>query len=302
LALDLTAGIPLAIVEAGILSTVLAAALPMRPRVVVPLTCVCVGVLSLTAVYISITLMHDTQALPEPIPAPAPAPAPAPDPAPQTPQPPPSSPQPTITTFPPSQPPALPEFPWPPPQASASYVLPTPLLERHRTIASAVDAVLSALERNGYVEHSLYTAGPRAAGVALVTRLERINEDGTSQSAANRWSTRAERALELNLVAFLRGLFFVDPGRYRLIVFVFSDVPFSQSARQVSEGEARIWLRSGGNILPPEIAAQAFNGHCTALIYEFASDDRGVRRVDSPLTGKQHLEKAGVLALLAKAN
>ena len=79
----------------------------------------------------------------------------------------------------------LPEFPWPPPAASASYVLPDRLLASYHTVGSVVDAILAALERSGYVERSFFRT--EAGGVALVTRLERINDDGTSSAATERW-------------------------------------------------------------------------------------------------------------------
>jgi hypothetical protein len=53
--------------------------------------------------------------------------------------------------------------------------------------------------------------------------------------------------------------------------------------------------------LAPEIAKESFgDGNCTVLVYEFASDGRAVRVVESRLTGKEHLSKAGLLSLLAK--
>ena len=56
----------------------------------------------------------------------------------------------------PKTPPSPPEFPWPPPAASASYVLPKNLFENRRTIGEVVAAIISALERNGYVERSFF--------------------------------------------------------------------------------------------------------------------------------------------------
>jgi hypothetical protein len=55
--------------------------------------------------------------------------------------------------------PTLPEFPWPPPAASASYVLPGRLLESYRTFGDVTEAILAALEQNGYVERSLTICG-----------------------------------------------------------------------------------------------------------------------------------------------
>ncbi|HXG79974.1 MAG TPA: hypothetical protein VNJ31_11650 [Methyloceanibacter sp.] len=192
--------------------------------------------------------------------------------------------------------PALPNFPWPPPKASATYVLPDQLLESYRTLGAAAGAILAALEQSGYVERSFYRTDP--GGIALVTRLERINDDGSP--AAERWPPGAEPDITTRgLLEFLRGLFYVDPGHYRVIVFVFQDLPFSQSQDVVTAETAHAWLTSGANVLPADIAELPFAGaHVTALIYEFASDGSKVQPVASGLTGKQHLEKAGLLAAL----
>jgi len=62
-------------------------------------------------------------------------------------------------------------------------------------------------------------------------------------------------------------------------------------------------LTSGANVLPREIANLPFAGaHVTVLIYEFASDGSKVQVVTSQLTGKQHLEKAGLLTVLDKVH
>ena len=196
----------------------------------------------------------------------------------------------------------LPEFPWPPPAASASYVLPDTLLASYHTVGAVVGEIISALERSGYVERSFFRT--EAGGVALVTRLERINDDGTSSAATERWpGDRQHYESRDSLFQFLKGLFYVDAGHYRVIVFILQDLPFSQSSANITGEEARAWLTTGANVLPPEIAARPFGGsyggHCTALIYEFASDGTKVRVVESRLTGKEHLDKAGLLAALA---
>ena len=198
----------------------------------------------------------------------------------------------------PASTPTLPEFPWPPPRASATYVLPRSLLAGYRTIGDFTDALLSALETNGYVERSFYRT--RQDGVALVTRLERINENGTPMAEATRWPAHEDS--DISLYDLLRGLFYVDPGRYRVIVFVLQIPPFMQSPETVTPDEARDWLSGGANILPPSVAALTIAAaECTALIYEFASDGARVRAVSSGLTGKGHLDKAGLIAALDNA-
>jgi hypothetical protein len=194
----------------------------------------------------------------------------------------------------------MPEFPWPPPEASASYVLPDRLFESYRTVGDVAAAILAALEQNGYVERSFFRTEP--GGVALVTRLERITDDGSPSAEAERWPAGAQRQESTRgLLDFLQGLFFVDPGHYRVIVFVLQDIPFAQSAEAITAEQAHGWLTTGANILPREIANLPFAGaHVTVLIYEFASDGSKVQVVTSQLTGKQHLERAGVLAVLGK--
>jgi hypothetical protein len=105
------------------------------------------------------------------------------------------------------------------------------------------------------------------------------------------------------LAGFLRGLFYVMPGHYRVIVFILQDIPFTQSSTPVSGDDAKAWLREGANMLPRDIANRSFqSGTCTALIYEFESDGAAAKLVESSVTGKQHLEKAGLLAALGNVN
>jgi hypothetical protein len=221
-----------------------------------------------------------------PVPPPPPAPAPA------KPVPPPASGSARETIL---------QFPWPPPQTSATYVLPGSVFERGLTIGQVVTTIITALERKGYVERSFFTTP--ADGVVLVTRLERINDDGSSAADSARWPTVGEAARSsAGFAQFLRGLFYVDPGRYRVIVFVLQDTPFRQSSEQITGRQAREWLRTGANVLPRELMERAYAGDCTVLVYEFASDGTAVRVVESRLTGRQHLEKAGVLVTLGRPN
>jgi len=238
----------------------------------------------------------ETAEVPPPPPAqPTPAPAPVPT-APPTSGPPASGGAPARAE-------TIPQFPWPPPAASATYVLPETVFERGRTTGQVVTTIIAALERKGYVERSFFTTP--ADGVVLVTRLERINEDGSSAADLQRWPAvgEAARSSSVGFAQFLRGLFYVDPGRYRVIVFILQDAPFRQSTEQQITGQqARAWLRTGANVLPRELAERGYKGDCTVLVYEFASDGSAVRVVESRLTGLQHLEKSGVLATLGRPN
>jgi hypothetical protein len=178
--------------------------------------------------------------------------------------------------------------------------MPSELLKGLVTTSEVTSAVLFALERSGYVERSFFRTNDD--GIVLVTRLERIEKDGAPVSNGGRWPTFIREPASLDIVGFLRGLFFIDPGHYRLIVFVFQQPPFSQSSDKISQKDARELLRLGVNMLPAEIAGRPFSGACTVLVYEFASDGGAVQVIESELTGKQHLEKAGILAQLNRPN
>jgi hypothetical protein len=202
---------------------------------------------------------------------------------------------------------SLPEFPWPPPASSASYVLPNAFFAKTPTMGSAVELILASLERNGYVERSFFRT--KEGGVALVTRLERINDDGSSATASERWPSEAiSRSGSLDLFKFWRGLFFVQPGHSRIIVFILERFPFTQDDKGVTSSEANSWVHIGSDVLPPAVRQLSFSStssaiaHCDALIYEFANDGSVERKVDSRLTGKQHLEKSGILATLEESS
>ena len=178
-------------------------------------------------------------------------------------------------------------------------MLPRSLFDAKATLGQVTDAIQTALEQSGYVERSFFLSP--SGDVILVTRLERMNDDGSAPKDGERWSTGATESMDL--ASLLGGLFYADRGHYRIIVFVLGDRPFTQSKQQVSETQAQAWLRAGANALPLEIAVGKYgDGNCTALIYEFLSDGATTRLVDSKLNGKQHLEKSGILAAIEKPN
>jgi tetratricopeptide (TPR) repeat protein len=196
---------------------------------------------------------------------------------------------------------SIPKFPWPPPAPSARYVFPQDTFSRFSTAGEVSNAILSALERSGYVERSFFQTGD--GGIALVTRIEKIGNDGSPAAEAERWPAGYDNN-PASFLDFVRGLFYAKPGRYRVIVFVLQEASFRVSRETVSAQVAEEWLREGLNKLPAELASRPFGKEstCTALIYEFAIEESSPKPVASALTGRQHLEKAGLLAFLEKRN
>ena len=165
-------------------------------------------------------------------------------------------------------------FPAEPPPASARYDIPESSFSGMRAYGEATKFILAALEGGGYAERSFFST--EGGGVAMVTRLERIADNGAPSDS--RWSLKQppDGAVEKTL-AFLRGKFAVEAGRYRATLFMLHDRP------------------------APAIVKTAVGGRsergttCAALIYEFVSDGATVRLVENGLSAKEHLAKAGLL-------
>ena len=165
-------------------------------------------------------------------------------------------------------------FPAEPPPASARYNIPESSFSGMRAYGEATKFILAALEGGGYAERSFFST--EGGGVAMVTRLERIADNGAPSNA--RWSLKQppDGAVEKTL-AFLRGKFAVEAGRCRATLFMLHDRP------------------------APAIVKTAVGGRsergttCAALIYEFVSDGATVRLVENGLSAKEHLAKAGLL-------
>lgn len=195
----------------------------------------------------------------------------------------------------------LPAFPWPPPRSSAFEVIPAGLVTNQGEITLLRDVnkkLIQALAASGYVERSYYAVPD---GFALVTRLEQINPDGTPKEHG-RWSIEVESLHSFSLTEYLEALFFADPGLFRVIVFVVTPHPFSQSEANIDRDEALTWLTEGLNTLPSSVATQEYTDRfsTTALIYVFeqlGSEDASLK-TPGELTGRIHLDRSGFLIAL----
>lgn len=195
-------------------------------------------------------------------------------------------------------PPPIPMFPWPPPPASATEVLPNAMFEKSaplKTLGDLNNALLRGLQSTGYFEKSYYAVPD---GYVLATRLEQISEDGTSKASPARWSAAAPRVEHFSISDYLRALLTANPGFYRVVVFVVTDVPFTESGKPASVADAQKWLTGGANVLPISIANASFgtNTVCTALIYEFTRNagEGPTQLLPSPLDAHTHLIKSGL--------
>jgi YVTN family beta-propeller protein len=197
-----------------------------------------------------------------------------------------------------------PMFPWPPPTASATMIIPSsalipPATQRSR-LRDISSRLVGALDQRGYAEKSFYAV---PGGFALVTQVEQINEDGTSKDEPARWSAKKQPLRTFSLAEYITALLTAPPGHYRLIVFIVTPIPFTQSGAAVSEEQAREFLSAGLNKLPQAIGDTLMTNNlaCTALIYEFEERIAGKKPTimnPSNLTGRDHVTKSGLLVAL----
>ncbi|MGH8487930.1 MAG: hypothetical protein ACREXS_03395 [Gammaproteobacteria bacterium] len=197
----------------------------------------------------------------------------------------------------------IPQFPWPPPKASAFVKVPNELVSGTadkpflRDVARRLEQTFDAA---GYAERS-YHSVPN--GFALVSRIEQILADGTPREEAARWAVSSVRPKVVSLRDYITALFTAPRGRYRIIVFIVTDLPVTQEKKEPTRAQATEWLNSGALSLPPSIGGQPYSGnyYTTALIYEFergAGDQGAALKIPSDLSGKTHLQRAGIWSRL----
>lgn len=223
-----------------------------------------------------------TSAPPAPA-APAPLPAPAQSPA--------------------SAEPDLPPFPWPPPKTSAYHIIPHDVFVEAgvtaapdlATVGSRIEA---ALDQAAYSERS-YHSVPN--GFALATRIERIRADG-APDYERRWVIE-DNTGTFSLLGYLEKILYGDPGRFRVIVFVVTDQPFSATGEALTASEARELTTTGLLSLPRSFREIEFgpNFRVVALIYEFFKPEGGKpdQVLPGTLAGIEHLEGAKLAGALS---
>ena len=164
------------------------------------------------------------------------------------------------------------------------------------TVAQSIE---SAFQEAGYGEKSYYSV---PGGFAMASQIEQINQDGSPKDSIDRW-LETPPIRKVSLAWYLNALFLARPGYYRVIVFVVTSKAFPQRDAKVTSEESKQWVSSGLNKLPEEIGNQEYSSahSCTALIYEFKQAGKHAQLMEpSQITGKTHLDKAGLMSAFAK--
>lgn len=199
-----------------------------------------------------------------------------------------------------SSPYPLPEFSpfsWPNPPRPAHIVvfgrdIPKNLLGTDSTTLQTVyQNIFNALVKiDRAFESSLFGV---PGGFALLTKTERIRQDGTPLPGIYRWTEG--KVPPLDLKDHIGRLFFEKPGYFRVIVFVITTAdyrPENPSTKPVPK------ISEGVQDLPDEIARELFKGKKGyVLIYSFEKKQGGAIKefkINS-LSGLIHLDKSGIL-------
>ena len=189
--------------------------------------------------------------------------------------------------------PDIPEFQWPPPQPSVLTKIPSRYLveEKCKTqLRDVSDRLEEALNQAGYQKLGWYSI---PNGFAIVTRLERINTNGTPHSS-ERWSEGFNAPRSFSIVNYIRSLYTAKTGLYRVLVFIVTDNYSEPSSSQTDEATAKGWYQEGEAQLPKSIGRREFstNYYCMALIYEFeqtSGDEPATFKASSKIQGEKHL-------------
>lgn len=195
-------------------------------------------------------------------------------------------------------------FPWPPPEASSKIVLSKNLIrgweEDVQTLGEVDNLLVQALENNHYSGSSYFAVDE---GFALVTQLEQTDAEGIPLEEKARWSTKIQEMKSFTLKEYVKALLTSPAGHYRVLCFIATSKPFSNSGDRANFKTIERWSRTGANKLPAEIRNMAYteNHDVTVLVYEFTKkkDDE---IPDTSVPGRHnaiaHLESSKILASL----
>lgn len=201
--------------------------------------------------------------------------------------------------------PLMPNFPWPPPKSSTKMEIPRKAFSNCLTL-NDVDKILTrALSNQGYDDKNYFlvpSSGTR--GFAIATPLEQINKNATSKNPPNRWKD----GIVSNYFSFseiIASIFEAQPGYFRVIVFIVTDVGFSQSNKDLDWPTLKELITISHNVLPKSMAKLSFTNeyNVTALIYEYKlPENSSEAKLQKPSahSAKTHLVKSKLWSELIK--
>jgi len=115
---------------------------------------------------------------------------------------------------------------WPPPPSTSLAVSQAALPAQADGLNGVANRIASELRSAGYPEPRWYPIGLEYRhGFAATTRLEALNGDGTAKPEPERWSSLYPEAANLRWLTLARTMPLPLPGRYRVFLIAFTDLP-----------------------------------------------------------------------------
>ena len=200
-----------------------------------------------------------------------------------------------------------PMFLWPPPKPSVYTEIPLSALTEDSVNLENLDDLNSlirdALERGEYYDTGYYGIPEQPDGFVLVTRLEKIEVDGSPVALSERWVTEVDQQVDFNLSRYLKSLFVADEGFYRVIAFVVTSQDITSWGETVSAKVFEKMISEANPSLMNSTAKQSVTDTHTiyALIYEFAkgcedcnSETQVKQLIPGKIQSRTHLYKANI--------
>lgn len=197
---------------------------------------------------------------------------------------------------------------WPPPRSTSIWVADSSSNRPEVTFAEVAGKVARALRDAGYEDEHWYPIGLNwAHGFALTTRLERIQDDGSPRPGRERWSPVYADPASLRWLDAARKMRLPGPGRYRVLLFVFTDLPIEASNRAPVWNEATFMAGPNAPLEPfPAKRRAPLAFRLAAYIYEYTSSSRDGEGTflarDADISPARHIEMSGISVLTGFAS
>jgi hypothetical protein len=169
---------------------------------------------------------------------------------------------------------------WPPPPSSATWLVPE---QGHGESPSSVARDLeTGLRGSGYSEQRWYPIGVAGShGFAVTTRLEQL-EEAVGEASRARWSALYADAASLKWLAQARTPSLPRPGRYRVVLVSYTDLPIGRTSSAPIWNEETVmdWPNASPSSSPrvAEVLARPTVGYRLGIYeYEYVWDEAEAR-------------------------
>lgn len=196
---------------------------------------------------------------------------------------------------------------WPPPPGSAIWLVNSPAADQ--SLRSVADELESRLRESGYSDQRWYPIGlGNSHGFAVTTRLEQIG-DGAGKEPRERWSRLYAEAATLRWLLLAREPLLPRPGRYRIFLVSYSDLPTGHTSNAPIWNEETLmdWPNAEHASSTPtdEVRPRSTMGYQLWVHeYEYAWDGAGARgrllARDAAESGNEALVRPPLVRALAE--